>query len=441
MVNRAIGRWVLIILISTAINVILLMYTLQISARASTCEVSIPPECVPPAQPACPEKQCPPNPKPQCPLCPECIFSLDDCDKCPTPPATNPRRPISDVTNQSEANRKETTLPQSVENENPSENGNWEEEHASAMIRFSQPLRGVDCGSLSLSPAKEVPVCDHHYSADASCSKKETFFVYRSGDFVSRSGGNWQSDLISYLLNAMRFLESQHPDKEFVMLDIGANVGSFGFHFAVRGYNVIMVEPMKDNYELLERSICNSPLFTEKISLVKKGVGNEEAECHIWSVPVNKGNGQVSCHPPGHHQERPCPDCVRLGDVSVTTVDVLFAHYDWENYPIGVAKMDIEALEPKAVMGGQNTFCSGKIPYMIMEFSHAYLEDRSNISRESFADMLHDCGYRVFCCKDQCASGHQYFEKSDWVRNFGKNDQFDVMLVHMTAQDLPNNVC
>src|SRR3990167_1903907 len=60
--------------------------------------------------------------------------------------------------------------------------------------------------------------------------------------------------------------------KDWNVLDIGANIGSFSILAAERGARVTAFEPQPENLKILKKNIQKSKL---KIDLIEKGIGKE----------------------------------------------------------------------------------------------------------------------------------------------------------------------
>ena len=62
---------------------------------------------------------------------------------------------------------------------------------------------------------------------------------------------------------------TQFPRSEIVLIDIGANLGTFALAAAANGFSVYAFEPMLTNIRAVRQSICANG-FTDRITIVEK---------------------------------------------------------------------------------------------------------------------------------------------------------------------------
>lgn len=103
-----------------------------------------------------------------------------------------------------------------------------------------------------------------------------------------------------------RWHELDHPSMigvrhQGVLVDVGANFGSWSLFFAAAGHRVLAIEPAPQNVALLNASLCANPAWQERIRVYPYIVGNSEQagkHCTFYVDPQNKGNMQVACDGP-----------------------------------------------------------------------------------------------------------------------------------------------
>jgi FkbM family methyltransferase len=160
--------------------------------------------------------------------------------------------------------------------------------------------------------------------------------------FISKSlwnTGYWQADDVKRIV---AHLSARGPSS--LLLDVGANIGSFSLRAIDAGHRAIMIEPFSYNSELLELSISiawnslqKQQCYLHKISVSEEShVGTQL--CLTSNDRINGGNGYaIRSGEEGACKER----------VNVTTIDRLVD----SRTDITVMKMDIEGYEVYALRG------------------------------------------------------------------------------------------
>jgi len=150
----------------------------------------------------------------------------------------------------------------------------------------------------------------------------------------------------------IRFLRAHiHPNT--VLLDIGANIGAYSIMMLDVCSKVYAFEPHPVTFKHLEK---NNELNGNKISLVNKGLGDQEALLpftniqsemnHIIKEQANKTAGDIA--------------------VQITTLDN-FAEQNLSKNDRYIIKIDVEGFEDEVLKGGVNFFSNYSIDAMVIE--------------------------------------------------------------------------
>ena len=62
---------------------------------------------------------------------------------------------------------------------------------------------------------------------------------------------------------------TQFPRSEIVLIDIGANLGTFSLAAAAMGFSVYAFEPMLTNIRAVRQSLCANK-FNDRVALIEK---------------------------------------------------------------------------------------------------------------------------------------------------------------------------
>lgn len=145
-----------------------------------------------------------------------------------------------------------------------------------------------------------------------------------------------------------------------VFLDVGANVGYYSLLFAQAGWSVIAVEPMTQNRQALEATLCLNPALKPLVTVVSAAMGTErdakQGTCTVRSHDAtHAGDGVLECG-------RAAVPCGKTdGDANVLCEDVLMKTMDAvlaELRPpsVDVVRVDVEGSECGVFEGGASLF-------------------------------------------------------------------------------------
>ncbi|XP_052227112.1 uncharacterized protein LOC127841954 isoform X2 [Dreissena polymorpha] len=204
------------------------------------------------------------------------------------------------------------------------------------------------CVGLKVLGFKETPICIYDPKIDNAISASLA------------AKGLWEGHLVTVVHKIL----SREPDMEF--MDIGCNVGVYTITVAQRGRKVVAINANKRNLELLITSLQMGKL-TQNVTLLWNALSDkvETMNLRLDLGIAEKNIGGTRVESGGTFSE--------IGTtVQSVTLDDLIGHFGKHSVFI---KIDIEASEWKALMGGKQFFESVHIKYILMEWMH-YKNDK-----------------------------------------------------------------
>ncbi len=129
-----------------------------------------------------------------------------------------------------------------------------------------------------------------------------------------------------------------------IVLDCGANVGvTVRVWLAAGAKKVVAIEPAPENIEVLHRNF-KEEIASGRVIVYPKGVWDKEDVLPMQIDPNNSAADSFIIHREGGKE---------ITGIPLTTIDKLVAELQLER--VDFIKMDIEAAEPKAIVGGRET--------------------------------------------------------------------------------------
>jgi FkbM family methyltransferase len=157
-------------------------------------------------------------------------------------------------------------------------------------------------------------------------NKEFNMYVYKNSDFVSNKiikDKSWESidtNKIIYALNYYKNKSKIDNDKIYI-LDIGANIGWYSVFLGKYGYKIISFEASEKNSYILKKNYCLNRDI--KITIINKGLYNNEEECEYYEVLGNIGDGLVICE-----ENQTIPNGFKMkGTISLTKLSNLVMFY------------------------------------------------------------------------------------------------------------------
>lgn len=221
--------------------------------------------------------------------------------------------------------------------------------------------------------------------------KEFNMFVYKNSDILSDyiiNNKAWEIDETTKLLKALNYYSKKRNIKteDIYIIDIGANIGWYSFIFGKYGYKIISFEPSKLNNYILKKTYCLNKEIN--LTIINKGLYNEEKKCYLYNTLNNKGNGLVKCE----IKENLTNSFEKKGEIILTKLNNYLPFFMNKN--LVLIKMDIEGAERKAIDGGIELITKYKIPFIFMEFTPSFLKRLSSDPKE-FLQLFVDNGYKI----------------------------------------------
>jgi len=174
--------------------------------------------------------------------------------------------------------------------------------------------------------------------------------------------------------------------KDAVVLDIGANLGSFSLYVCSCGIScreVVAFEPVLETFKKLQANVgrYGFPVRTERLAL-----GAAESDRVIMDVyadsPATAAVSRV-----------PAMAGVTKVTTKMTTLDRFVEEHDISS--VDLAKLDVEGSELEVIRGAEGTIREGRLKAVCLEVCPSNLV-RFGCSSKRLYQTLHDLGYWIF---------------------------------------------
>jgi FkbM family methyltransferase len=220
-------------------------------------------------------------------------------------------------------------------------------------------------------------------------------YFYQQGNFreARRDDINLVLDISHLLDHSVYFYKLNEPawntlfsyiQKDFVVLDIGANIGFLTLNFAKRcpqGY-VFSFEPDTEQFAALKNNILQNDF--ENIRIFKNALGAKSGSAALYKLYANNpGSNRIL-------SEKPNPPC-QVENVEVLVLDDVFEQV--ASSRIDVIKIDVEGFEAFVLKGSRKIIEKWK-PILFVELSEINLR-QNGYSALSLIEIVEDMGYDV----------------------------------------------
>lgn len=223
--------------------------------------------------------------------------------------------------------------------------------------------------------------------------------VYASGDLVSehlKVNRLWEYKDIRQMAGAMRApVPSSAADifrpatwrrrRQPLVVDVGANVGTFTLNAAARGAAVAAFEPMSHNLRLLRASLCANPSLMERVALYGIGLGTKVSTCFMLSDVKNRGNGFTECNRTPEVAKKYYMDTYNLTFEVRGAMDVMRLD-DVIDADVQVMKLDVEGYEAEALKGAERLLENRNVWFILTECNFGILKATGVMSFLKFLD-------------------------------------------------------
>ena len=214
---------------------------------------------------------------------------------------------------------------------------------------------------FNLEYEKQLTLVDINYS-----NKIFQMYIYKSKDIVSNTifiKKQWEMKQTNNLISALDYYSShKNISKDHIyVLDIGSNIGWYTFYLGKYGYRILSFEPSDFNMYIQRKNYClNNEL---NITLIKKGLYDEEKRCDFYISKGNIGDGWVFCdenvNVPKHLN--------KSGEITLTRLRNYVSFLSINN--LALIKIDVEGSEGKALISGKELIEKYKVPFIFLELT------------------------------------------------------------------------
>lgn len=178
------------------------------------------------------------------------------------------------------------------------------------------------------------------------------------------------------------------PQKEGLIIDIGANIGIMTCYFAknFKHNHIIAIEPLPDNIKAMKKAI-NYFNCKNKVTIKEIAVGNETKNIEmvmpvIKSVKMQGLSHVVDSDNNNNEGIKHIVPCKRIDDLP-----------DIQNKSVIAIKIDVENYEYFALKGAKELLNKNKPPI--------YCELWENKNRTQTFELLTSIGYKIFCFENK----------------------------------------
>ena len=222
-------------------------------------------------------------------------------------------------------------------------------------------------------------------------NKSFNLFVYKKRDYVSNEIihlKNWELIPTNNILNALNYYSKKKKidNNNIYIIDIGANIGWYTFSLSKFGYKIISFEPSKLNYYILKKNFCIN--YNSNITLINKGLYNEEKKCDLYYFNRNKGNNYLDCNKNMNLKK----NMIKAGEIILTKLENYIPFIKEKNFVL--IKIDVEGSEGKVFEGGVELITQYHIPFIFMEFTPSLLKFHGTDAKQ-FLQIFINNGYKI----------------------------------------------
>jgi len=166
---------------------------------------------------------------------------------------------------------------------------------------------------------------------------------------------------------------------EFIVFDVGANIGATALPFSQKVSTVYAFEPSQANFLRLKYHIESNRI--SNIIPVNKGLGDKTAELHLQVVdPSNPGMNRIRVN--GHELQN-------CEIIDVITIDDFVEQNNIRK--VDAIKIDVEGFELKVILGAQQTLQKFH-PVLFIELDDENLKEQGNSASELIKFLI-EIGY------------------------------------------------
>ena len=181
-------------------------------------------------------------------------------------------------------------------------------------------------------------------------------------------------------------------NKRNIVIDLGANVGSASIPIcAIKNYELIAVEPSKENASLLLKNIFLNNLKS-KIYICALGEKIDEKYKKLF---INKGNTGANSIIKGWNPSVKSQDSQQFEYVESTSFDQIIVQGRVEINNVLVVKIDVEGMEELVLRGSCNFLKLNTAP-IILEYRRDLFLNYLKKDLKTIIDFLENYGYSIY---------------------------------------------
>ena len=174
--------------------------------------------------------------------------------------------------------------------------------------------------------------------------------------------------------------------EDIYIIDIGANIGWYTFILGKYGYKIISFEPLPLNTYILNKNYCLNK--DVNITIINKGLYNENKKCDIYLPLGNEGDGIMICE----KKDNLPSDFKKTGEITLTKLSNYIQFLSEKN--LVLIKIDVEGGEGKVFEGGIEIITKYHVPFIFMEFFRDFLKLHDTDPKQ-FLQMFENNGYKI----------------------------------------------
>jgi len=225
---------------------------------------------------------------------------------------------------------------------------------------------------------------------------KYQMYIYKENDELSQNIMNFPSFELNQIKNILKILKVYANknnilnNKDIYILDIGGNIGYYDIYFGKLGYSIISFEPFEKNYYIYRKNYCE---FNKNSSLtiINKGIYNEEKTCNYYSKNNSIGGGMILCHEIKNQDIK--NEYNKIGEVYLTKLSIFIPYL--LNKHLALMKIDTQGAEGIVIENGIELISKYHIPYIYLNFNPVFLKEHGTNPVNLLSKFINN-GYKIY---------------------------------------------